>query len=107
MYRFPLGGIVLGPFPSPSYENVALDIADGDRLVLYTDGVIEAMGKTGELFGDDRLVAFIREHSSDSAEHTADQLIDYVSRWSGRSGDLSFEDDLTLVIVDLASSPEV
>ena len=105
MYKFPLGGTILGPFPNPIYENLTLNISNNDRLVLYTDGVSETINKAGELFGNDRLEAFIEEHSSDSADRTADQFIEHLYKWSGKSRDSSFEDDLTLIIIDITSNP--
>jgi sigma-B regulation protein RsbU (phosphoserine phosphatase) len=103
MYKFPLGGMILGPFPDPVYENVALNISKDDRLVLYTDGVIEAMNKTGELFGENRLEALIQRNYSDLADRTVDQFIEHLMKWSGRTRESSFEDDLTLIIIDIAS----
>ena len=57
-----------------------LNILKDDRFVLYTDGVIETMDRTGEFFGDDRLTAFIEEHFSDLADGTADRFIEYLSK---------------------------
>ncbi len=65
------GGIVrmdtrcpaFGVFRDLSYEDSFVDLAPGDRLVLYTDGVIEAR-RNGELFGEERLAALISEWQS-------------------------------------------
>jgi serine phosphatase RsbU (regulator of sigma subunit) len=105
MYRFQLGGTILGPFPNPVYENEVLDISKDDRLVLHTDGIVETMNKNGELFGDVRMKAFIEAHTADSAERTSDQFIEHLLKWSGKSRDSSFEDDLTLIIIDIDTGP--
>ncbi len=102
-----LGGTILGPFPNATYENITLDIVKDDRLVLYTDGITETTSKMGELFGEDRLEALIKEHSSNSADHTANLFIERLSKWSGRSGGSSLDDDLTLIIIDMLSKPDV
>jgi serine phosphatase RsbU (regulator of sigma subunit) len=52
-------GTLLGIFPDPELSDVALDMAPGDALVLYTDGVIEERGAT-DLFGTERLVDVVR-----------------------------------------------
>ena len=104
--RFPLGGTIMGPFPGSVYQNATLDLAKGDRLVLYTDGIIETRNWTGEFFGDDRLVAFVKDHSSDSADAIADKLIEHLDTWSGRSQERSFDDDLTLIVIDVVAEPD-
>jgi sigma-B regulation protein RsbU (phosphoserine phosphatase) len=48
-------GLVVGAMPHISYETQAINLAPGDTLFLYTDGVTEAMNGQGELYGTDRL----------------------------------------------------
>ena len=50
-----LGGIVLGAFEGIALEEQRLDLAPGDALILYTDGVTEALNGEGEMFGEERL----------------------------------------------------
>src|SRR5262245_29045837 len=54
---FPSSGTVLGLFPGQDYANETLDVAPGDSLVLYTDGVTEANDSDSTLFGEERLQA--------------------------------------------------
>ncbi len=51
-------GLPLGLFDLP-YEARCLDCSAGDKVLLYTDGVTEAMSKDGELYGDNRLAAVV------------------------------------------------
>ncbi len=97
------GGIIIGPFESPEYSSESLDIEKGDRLVLFTDGFIETKNRAGELFEDERLEEFFKTHLSNSAESTSDQLIEHLLKWSGRMNKKSYDDDLTLIIVDVVS----
>jgi hypothetical protein len=97
------GGTILGPFPNPVYENTELDLAKDDRLVLYTDGIIETTNSAGTLFGNKRLVSFFEEHAIDSAEQTTEQFLSYLARWTGKPNTISYNDDLTLLIVDITS----
>jgi serine phosphatase RsbU (regulator of sigma subunit) len=69
---------------------------------LYTDGIIETSKKSGELFGLERLESTIRESSSQPAESSADFLLDHLAQWSGKSGSTSLDDDLTLIIIEMA-----
>jgi serine phosphatase RsbU (regulator of sigma subunit) len=103
--RFPLGGTILGPFPEITYENATLDLAKDDRIILYTDGIIETRSRTGEFFGDDRLEAFVKGHSSDSANSFADHFIGHLSLWSGRSQERELDDDLTFIVIDVVAEP--
>ncbi len=54
-------GIALGVFDGFEYEVTECQLTPGDHLVLYTDGVTEAMNVDGDLFGEDRLQEIIKE----------------------------------------------
>ncbi len=103
LHRCSASGIILGPFPDAVYENATLELAEGDRVVLYTDGIIEARNRAGEFFEEERLIAFLKERNFEPAGQVADKLIDHLSRWSGKSRQASLDDDLTLVVVDIAA----
>src|SRR5439155_3481483 len=60
-------GTLLGIFPDPELSDVAVDLAPGDALVLYTDGVIEEHGAMG-VFGTERRVDGIRSCGGLDAE---------------------------------------
>jgi sigma-B regulation protein RsbU (phosphoserine phosphatase) len=81
-------GLMLGPFRQAVYGNVTAPFATGDKLVLYTDGIIEAT-VAGQQFGLDRLKDFARHPSGFST--FADRLIAAVT------GPIR-EDDLTVVV---------
>jgi serine phosphatase RsbU (regulator of sigma subunit) len=85
--RLETGGFLLGVFPDAVYETAALTMGPGDLLVLYSDGVTEAMDAGGNEFGDDRLIAFLRENRSLSAEDLVDALISAVGAYAGKPGD--------------------
>jgi phosphoserine phosphatase RsbU/P len=50
------GGFMLGAFPGSAYDHATLHLRPGDTLVLFTDGVSEAVGPLEELYGDERLL---------------------------------------------------
>ena len=57
--RVTASGTVLGVFPDPKVEDRTIDLAPGDVVLLYTDGIVEARTEDG-LFGDERLVEELR-----------------------------------------------
>lgn len=83
-------GLMLGPFRQARYSNITDTFRSGDKLILYTDGIIEATLDNGDQFGMDRLKEHARSGSSDLVAF-ADRLIAAVSRPIR-------EDDLTVVV---------
>ena len=69
-------------------------LAAGDTLVIYSDGVTEAMSDAGELFGEERLVEAVRQHNHLPVPELLDALVHTVEMFGGRKQ----EDDLTLVV---------
>jgi len=67
-------GCLLGMFPTVGATDIRVDLGPGDALVLYTDGVVEARDKHGELFGADRLVELVSTSSGRSAEGIARRI---------------------------------
>jgi len=94
-------GLMMGFQPAAEYGERDCAIANHDRIVLYTDGIIEATNRAGDFFDPEGLRAFVTARGGLSAEAFGSALLDHLSVWSGRSsGDGSgdgFEDDLTLV----------
>jgi sigma-B regulation protein RsbU (phosphoserine phosphatase) len=54
--RLSEGGPVLGVFADAAYEQAHVQIAPGDRIILFTDGVTEARTPSDEEYGEDRLI---------------------------------------------------
>ena len=72
--EFPLSpALPLGLLPEADYETTALHLAAGDRLTLYTDGLLEARSAAGELFGFAR-IAEISTHTSEEIAKIAHQF---------------------------------
>jgi hypothetical protein len=67
------GSLPLGLVPSVIYEEVPVMLHPGDRLILYTDGLVEARGPAGELYGFDRLQALFAARPS--AQQATDAAI--------------------------------
>ncbi|MBP7583530.1 MAG: SpoIIE family protein phosphatase [Spirochaetes bacterium] len=93
-------GMFLGRFTDIQCVTEETDIRPGDKIVIYTDGITEAMNRRGELFGEKSLEDFIRGWHGLPAEEFIARLLDHVRAWSGRSDD-GFDDDLTIIVIDV------
>ena len=97
-------GLMLGLFPEATYSSVEIPLDAGDRVLLYTDGILEAMNPAREEFGKSRLKKFLAASSS-SASHLADALLLELRRWSGAEAQRAHDDDITLLVLDFPPSP--
>src|SRR5262249_819905 len=86
-------GLFLGPFRHASYQNIRTPFYQGDRLLLYPDGIVEATFADGEPFGPERLRAFLAKRGNSDPAALAKDLTHAVSTHEQ-------EDDLTVVVVD-------
>ncbi|MCY4495145.1 MAG: SpoIIE family protein phosphatase [Acidimicrobiaceae bacterium] len=91
--RLPLtGGVALGLVPGLKYEQSSITLSPGDNVVLYTDGVTEAMNEDEEEFGMARLEGLFSESSPSGARVVNDRIFDAVMEFAG---DASQSDDIT------------
>jgi phosphoserine phosphatase RsbU/P len=88
-------GLLLGAAQDAIYADKTLSLEAGDRLVLYTDGLVEARNEQGELFGEERFNAALRATAGLTPDAAADRLITAAQQWA-RSQD----DDLTVLVCD-------
>jgi sigma-B regulation protein RsbU (phosphoserine phosphatase) len=89
-------GHVLGLFPNPMLDMQTVQVPPGGTLLLYTDGVNEAMDADSRLFGSERIVAAVRGAREASAQQLCDQLVHAVTAYRGLAAQA---DDITLVAV--------
>jgi phosphoserine phosphatase RsbU/P len=93
--RLEVGGAVLGVFANEAYAQTNVSLGSGDRLVLFTDGLIEATNDADEEFGEARLIDTLLQHRTLSAEALQQRVLDAASQFCNSE----FNDDATLVIV--------
>jgi sigma-B regulation protein RsbU (phosphoserine phosphatase) len=91
-------GLILGVKRDVLFEEKSLILEPGDRLLLYTDGVIEAQNEQDEFFGISRLCHLFTLDRSDAPETTIRKLMDELRTFCGKS---EFADDITLVIMQV------
>jgi serine phosphatase RsbU (regulator of sigma subunit) len=95
-------GTVMGILDEISIEEGRIDMAAGDSLVLYTDGVTEAMDPEGEMFGEDRLRALIAAHASAGAAGLRARIAEALADFTAGAEQA---DDVTYVVVKRAQLP--
>lgn len=89
------GGPIIGSFLNGPYEQETIQLQSGDMLVVYTDGVTEALNPAGAEFGEDRLRSVLVETLHLPARESAKKIIGKVLEWQGHA---SQYDDITLIV---------
>ncbi len=97
------GSMAVGMFPGIPRETAELEVREGDLLVLYTDGIVEAENAAGDMYGLDRAVEFIRAHRDEPAEAIKKSFLQELRDYSGEH---NFEDDLTFILVKILPKKE-
>jgi len=91
-------GLIFGVKRDVVFEEKNLVVEPGDRLLLYTDGVIEAQNEQGEFFGISRLCNLFAADRSDVPEATIRKLLSELRSFCGKN---EFADDVTMVILQV------
>ena len=90
------GGLVLGVDPKAEYEIETTDLIDGDCLLFYTDGLIDAANFDGDLWGKENLLKTAKEFACCSAEQMIRNILLYRRRFVGLANQL---DDISVITV--------
>jgi sigma-B regulation protein RsbU (phosphoserine phosphatase) len=83
------------------YTRYAIPLAEGDRLLFYSDGVTEAPSESGELFGETRLAAILKANASLAPEELVRRVMNTAMFFTSSIG---FRDDVTCIAISLDSS---
>jgi sigma-B regulation protein RsbU (phosphoserine phosphatase) len=89
-------GMALGVLDDAEFTEASVPLAPGDVVVLYTDGVTEALNTSNELYGEERLRAFIVANPGLPAAVLVQAIFDDVVRFSEGEPQA---DDITLLVV--------
>jgi len=89
-------GIALGVVDDVDLQSVKVNLKPGDVLVLYTDGVTEAINDRDEEFGEERLLGVITENRSRPAQEIMDRILAAITAFAG---DRPQYDDITIMIL--------
>jgi serine phosphatase RsbU (regulator of sigma subunit) len=89
----------LGILDGAEYQETRLQLALGDKIVFYTDGIVEAMNGQGEIFGFERLLQVVQETGSPSADKLLKEIVDKVNTFAGGAAQ---HDDLTVIVLSVS-----
>jgi serine phosphatase RsbU (regulator of sigma subunit) len=97
------GGLPVGILPGATYDEITFDFAPGDRLLLYSDGLVEAEDPQGRFFSLERLEDVVAAHARSTTPALLDALDRALRSWRG-SGTL--DDDVTVLILEAEAEDE-
>lgn len=89
-------GAVLGPSPDQNYKIDSFYFNKYDTLLLYTDGVVEAVNSKFEFFGEDKLKQELLNNKHYPAKVIAQNIMESVQKFSARG---KYSDDRTIVVI--------
>lgn len=96
--RLEAGGPVVGLLPFAPYVEQAVVLEPGDMLILYTDGISEAMTIQEEEWGEERMIAAARAAKGDSAEDVLETIFSAADAFTVGAPQ---HDDMTLMVLKL------
>jgi phosphoserine phosphatase RsbU/P len=94
--RLSEGGVVLSILEDFPYQEERVELAPGDLMVVFSDGITEAVNPNQEQFGDVRLGQLIQEHRNESAAELIESIIRGVRQHAGSAHQM---DDMTLLVL--------
>ena len=97
-----IDGAAAGVMPDLVYTEQCVTLERNDRLIVYTDGITEAINREEELFGHENLINCVREREYSSCEDLAQSVRERVGEF-----ELGTEqaDDITLLVLELNNEP--
>jgi sigma-B regulation protein RsbU (phosphoserine phosphatase) len=95
-------GFMLGPFEDSRYETRSMVLAPGDMLILYTDGITEAMNAAKELYSEEKLLETVMQRANETAEGLVREIVQSVHDYAGNEPQ---SDDITLLALIYHGTP--
>lgn len=94
--RLETGGLIVGLFPRATFEEETIQLEQGDTLVVFSDGVTEALNLAGDDFGEERLLACLEEHRGCRPEVLLDKIFGSVRTFASSAAQ---NDDVTALVL--------
>ena len=91
------GGAAIGMSGDTVYQESRVQLQPGDRLILYTDGVVEVFDEEGKMFSEERLAAYLRNSTDEGLQELVEGAVDVAKQFSGSS---SKTDDMTVLAIE-------
>ncbi len=95
-------GFMLGPFEESRYETCSIVLTPGDTLILYTDGVTEAMNAEKKIYSDGKLLETVMHSGNPSVEGLVREIVQSVHDYAGGEPQ---SDDITLLALKYRGMP--
>ncbi|HZM12351.1 MAG TPA: PP2C family protein-serine/threonine phosphatase [Candidatus Limnocylindrales bacterium] len=99
LQRIESNGMLFGVMPDAEYPVCDVALETGDRVLMYTDGVVEPENAAGESFGDLKLEQVVRGNQLCTASELSEHLLAEVRNWQPAS--MTQQDDITLLVIDV------
>ena len=90
----------MGYLANETYRQEAVAFNEGDLIVLYTDGITEAMNDDSEEFSEERLLNAVKKYQSNSSYDIRIKIMEELKNFTGYNEP---DDDATLVIIKYSS----
>jgi phosphoserine phosphatase RsbU/P len=97
--RLDVMGCAIGMFDEAEFEESVIDLARGDRLYFYSDGVTEEVNSQDQEFGEERLLRAIADGQGSSLQETVETLVQKVVAWRGEE---HLRDDISILAVSVS-----
>lgn len=94
--RLETGGLVIGAFESPHFQQETIHLDSGDIVVAYTDGISEAHAPDDEVFGEERLEQLVLQNQTLPASELVNLIVQAVTDFTHGAEQ---HDDMTLVVM--------
>lgn len=89
-------GLLIGIFSQNDvhFEEKQISLMSGDKVLLYTDAIIETADVNNNYFGVERLISFVKDRQELEMEHLMEELYEFGLKYSGKE---TYEDDFTML----------
>jgi len=94
--RLDVGGVIVGIMPSVPYNEEVIQFEEGDLLVIFSDGITEAMNSEEEEYEEERFTKLLLKNKNKTSEELIDIIIDEVTQFCEGQPQM---DDMTLIII--------
>jgi sigma-B regulation protein RsbU (phosphoserine phosphatase) len=97
------GGFPIAIVDGAEYEDACVQLQPGDRVCLFSDGVLEqsnTSGDGGDMFGEERLIASLASRGGVAPDSVVGEVVNDLSAWAGEGAAGGFTDDVSVVIVE-------
>ncbi len=90
----------LGILDDADYQETNIQFEPGDKIIFYTDGIVEAMNAKEEMFGFERLMEIMQHAGDMDPESLLNEIVDSVNAFAGN---VAQHDDLTIIVLGVST----